>query len=124
VGQIVQVLGGWMPLNLPYGTPLEEAIRQIQTSSSRGWNPVFPKGVPVYVDLDALRRAGKTLKSPMKAPPPDPGNHTYTFRQKLRSVLEPMGLAYEVKDGAIMITTPDAVENPDIVPPEDEGLAQ
>jgi hypothetical protein len=122
-GWIVKVLGGYMPLDWPDGTPLEEAIRQIKVFSSRWPGHHFPKGVTIYVDPEALRRAGKTLKSPMKPPLPDPGNNTYTLRERLRSVLEPIGLAYEVTDGAILITTPDAVENPDIAEPEDEGIA-
>ncbi len=123
--KIVGVLGGWMPLGWPDGTPLEGAIQRIKSASSAGGrSPSFPKGIPIYVDGEALRRTGKTLQSPVKAAAPDPVNTVGpTLREKLRSFLEPMGLAYEVKDGAIMITTPDAVENSDIVVPEDEGIA-
>jgi hypothetical protein len=120
-GYIASAIGGWLAVDWPEGTTLDDAIDRIKSASSR-MNPAFPKGIPIYVDPDALRRAGKTLKSPVKGLPPDPPRSS-TFRQKLRSVLEPMGLAYEVKDGAIMINTLDAVENPDIEEPEDEGIA-
>jgi len=120
-GSITAAIGGWHSVDWPEGITLEDAIDRIKSVSSK-WNPPFPKGIPIYVDPNALRRAGKTLKSPVKGLPPDP-QRKITFRQKLRSVLEPMGLAYEVKDGAILITTPDAVENPDIEEPEDEGIA-
>ncbi len=120
-GQIASAIGGWLSVDWPEGTTLEEAIERIKYASRQSTS--FPKGIPIYVDSDALRRAGKTLKSPVKGLPPDPGRKI-TFRQKLRSVLEPMGLAYEVKDGAIMITTPDAIDNPDSTEPnEDEGIA-
>jgi hypothetical protein len=120
-GHIISAIGGWFSVDWPEGTTLEDAIDRIKTVSSR--IPSFPKGIPIYVDPDALRRVGKTLKSPVKGLPLDPQRQT-TFRQKLQSVLEPMGLAYEVKDGAIMITTPDAIDNPDIqVPEDDEGIA-
>jgi hypothetical protein len=123
---IVSLLsGGWFPIEWPDGTPLEEAIRQITVFTSRSQARHFPKGVPVYVDPNALRRAGKTLKSPMKGLPADP-NGAFALRQKLQSVLEPMGLAFEVKDGSILITTPDAIENPDrleLKEKEDEGIA-
>jgi hypothetical protein len=118
-GQIVRTLDEWLPIDWPEGTSLEDAIERIRSRTSTPWLP-WPKGVPILVDPDALRRAGKTLKSPVKGLHPD---ERYTFRQKLRSVLEPMGLAYEVRDGAIIITTPDAIEDPDIEVPEDEGLA-
>ena len=120
-GQIVRILGRWLPIDWPEGTTLEDAIELIKSRSIRPWWSL-PKGVPILVDPDALRSVGKTLKSTVKGLPPDP-NRSLTFRQILRSVLEPMGLAYEVKDGAIMITTPDAIENPDIEEPEDEGIA-
>jgi hypothetical protein len=122
-GPIVRVLNGWQPVDWPDGTTLEDAIELIKSRSiwSRPWWSL-PKGVPILVDPDALRRVGKTLKSTVKGLPPDP-DRNLTFRQRLRSVLEPMGLDYEVKDGAIRITTPDAIENPDIQEPEDEGIA-
>jgi hypothetical protein len=118
-GKLVSTLGGRGAIDWPEGTSLEDAIERIRTSASTPWLP-WPNGIPILVDPDALRRAGKTLKSPVKGLHPD---ERYTFRQKLRSVLEPMGLAYEVRDGAIIITTPDAIEDPDIEVPEDEGLA-
>jgi len=120
-GQIVRILGGWLPIDWPDGTTLEDTIELIKSRSIRSWSSL-PKGVPILVDPDALRRVGKTLKSTVKGLPPDPGRNL-TFRQILRSVLEPMGLAYEVKDGVIMITTPDAIEDPDIEELEDEGIA-
>jgi hypothetical protein len=122
-GQIVRVLGGWLPIDWPEGTTLEDAIELIKSRSSIAWR-FFPKGVPILIDPDGLRRAGKTLKSPLKALPPDPYPPQIAFRKKLRAVLEPMGLAYEVKDGAIMITTPDSIDHPDVDTPEDnEGIA-
>ncbi len=118
-GQIVRTLGtGWLQFDWPEGTTLEDAIELIKARSAMSLS--FPKGVPILVDPDALRRAGKSLKSPLAELPPNP-DPKITFRKRLRAVLEPMGLAYEVKDGAIMITTPDAIEHPDVDPPEDDG---
>ncbi|MGP0065684.1 MAG: hypothetical protein ACLQGP_19030 [Isosphaeraceae bacterium] len=117
--QIASILGTrWYGIDWSEGTTLEYAIELIKSRTATSWS----KGIPIFVDVDALRRAGKTLKSPVKALPPDTEGK-WTFRQKLRSVLEPMGLAFEVKDGAIMITTPEAIENPEIDTPEDEGIS-
>ena len=73
----------------------------------------FPQGLPVLVDPDGLREAGQTLESPVKVPPKDPvtGNPLSIGRQ-LRIVLEPLGLAVDVKDGAIVITSRGRVEEP------------
>jgi len=122
--EIVRILGRRVAIDWPEGTTLEDAIKLIKSRSTRWWvYSVSNDGVSILVDPDALRRAGKTLESTVKGLPPDP-DRRITLRQMLRSVLEPMGLAYEVlKDGTIMITTPDAIDNPDIEEPEDEGIA-
>ena len=45
-----------------------EAVRRIANGVPRlpDW---FLKGLPIFVDPDGLRDAGKTLESPVKAPP-------------------------------------------------------
>ena len=118
VGHITWAIDNWLNVGWPQGTTLEDAIDRIQTMSSKR-AASLPKGIPIYVDPEALQRTGKTLKSPMVGLPVDPQGRT-RFREKLRTILEPMGLACEVKDGAIWITTPDAIENPMIEQPKDE----
>jgi type II secretory pathway pseudopilin PulG len=120
--QILRLLDHRIPIDWPESTTLEDTIALIKYPT-RLWPYSMPQtGIPILVDPEALRKVGKTLKSTVKGLPTDP-DRTVTFRQKLRSVLEPMGLAHEVKDGAIMITTPDAIENPDIEEPAAEGIA-
>jgi hypothetical protein len=107
-GDLVEIMGRSVPMDWPEGTPLREAIEQIKdgTPASRG----FPRGLPIVVDPDGLREAGKSLSSPMAASPDDPGAKPLSLRRKLRMILEPLGLAAEVKDGAIVITARSRVD--------------
>jgi hypothetical protein len=97
---------GW-----PDGTPLSEAIDEIKQVTA-GWSGLS-KGIPIVVDADGLREAGQSLDSPVKAPPADDKPPEYLpFGQKLRIIVEPLGLAAEVKDGVIVITSRGRVAEP------------
>ena len=66
----------------------------------------FANGLPILVDPEGLREAGQSLSSPVAAPPADePGVPARSLRQQLQMILEPLGLAAEVKEGAIVITS-------------------
>ncbi len=90
-------------LDWPAGTPLRHVIQRVSDSApGRG---SFPKGLPVVVDPDGLREAGRTLDSPVGVPPTDAATgKPLPLGRQLESVLAPMGLAAVVKDGAIVIT--------------------
>ncbi len=104
VPYIADIMRRSVAIDWPDGTTLREAIEQIKTSALP--SRAFPKGLPVLVDSDGLREAGQSLGSPVKAPPGDhPGAGRLTLGQKLGIVLEPLGLGYVVKDGAIVITS-------------------
>ena len=85
------------------GISLGELIEEVK---ARTQGPGLPHGVPIFIDASALREAGKTLISPVKQPPGQP----LPLQQHLRLILEPVGLAYQVKDGAILITSRKAVD--------------
>ncbi len=97
-----------VPMDWPKGTPLGEAIEQIKGGTSTSWR--FPRGLPIVVDPDGLREAGQSLSSPLAAPPKDPNGKPLSLGQTLRAVLEPLGLAAEVRDGAIVITARSRVD--------------
>jgi hypothetical protein len=99
-----------VPMDWPKGTPLGKAIEQIKGGTSTSWR--FPSGLPIVVDPVGLREAGQSLSSPMAAAPPpeDPNGKPLSLRQNLRTVLEPLGLAAEVRDGAIVITARSRVD--------------
>jgi hypothetical protein len=104
-----EIMDRSVPMDWPKGTPLGEAIEQIKGGSSTSWR--FPRGLPIVVDPNGLREAGQSLSSPMAAPPmADPSGNPRPLRQKLRMILEPLGLAAEVRDGAIVITARNRVD--------------
>lgn len=82
-------------LHWPDDSPLAEVIEQIKisTAATRG-SQNFPLGVPVEVDPIGLERAGRSLSSPVPSPPADVN---LTMAEKLRAVLEPLGLACEAR---------------------------
>jgi hypothetical protein len=99
--------------------PLGEAVRRIANCAPRlpDW---FHKGLPIYVDPDGLRDAGKTLESPVKAPPKDPvTGEPLPLARQLRAMLEPLGLAAEIREGEIVITSRGRVDEPADVPGEE-----
>jgi hypothetical protein len=109
-GHLVEIMGRSLPMDWPEGTPLGEAVERIKVGTPPSWG--FPKGRPIVVDPDGLREAGRSLSSPVAAPPDDPGAQPLSLRRKLRMILEPLGLAAEAKDGAIVITARGRVDEP------------
>ena len=59
----------------------------------------FPDGLPVFVQLEGPSSPENLLILPPPAPKELP------IREQLSRLLEPLGLRYELKDGAIMIVT-------------------
>jgi hypothetical protein len=118
---VQHIMGKYHHLNWPDETPLSEVIEQIKQATNR-WLSLFPKGVPIYVDPDGLREAGQSLSSPVAAPPDDSHSQQRPLRQELRMILEPLGLACDVKDGAIVITSRQRVvdESPASAAADDE----
>jgi hypothetical protein len=106
-----------IPFGWPDGTPLSEAIDEIEqvTTGMVG----FSKGLPIVVDADGLREAGQSLGSRLGRPPSDDTPASggappiiLPIGENLRIVLEPLGLAAEVKDGVVVITSRSRVAAP------------
>jgi hypothetical protein len=87
-------------LKWPDGTKLSEAIEWIKQGTRQSPN-LFARGIPLLVDPDGLREAGHSLSSPVMAPP----GGDLSLQKKLRVILEPLGLACQVKDSALLITS-------------------
>jgi hypothetical protein len=97
-------------LNWPDQSPLSEVVEQVRIGTTGRGSPIdFPRGVPITVDLLGLERAGCSLSSPVHSPPGDPD---LTLGEKLRAVLEPLGLACDVRDASLVITARDMVVQP------------
>jgi hypothetical protein len=118
-GQVIARLGAGAKIakgmDWPEGTPLSEVIEQIKSATSRPRE--FPNGIPIYVDLDGLRQAGRSLDSPVRQPPAD---DRLSLGKKLQIILEPLGLACQVKDASVVITSQGMVDESVINPNEDE----
>jgi hypothetical protein len=107
-GDLDVVMSWSAALDWPDGTPLGEAIKRIGESTLGG--PRFPRGLPILVDPDGLREAGRTLDSPVKAPPDAATAGPLSLANELRIILEPLGLVAEVRDGAIVVTSRGRVD--------------
>ena len=101
----VMALRDLTPWERPEDARLGDVVRWVREIPSA--NRVFPRGVPVLVDIEGLREAGQTLDSRLTALPPEPGStpEVPDIREKLRIILDPLGLAAEVRGGAIVITS-------------------
>ncbi len=96
---------GWGPA---YGKamPLEDVLMMVKRRTKGTW---LPKGFPIYVDPVGLEEAGKTMTSPVGT---EPAKGPLRLGDHLRRILKPMGLAYEVKYGLLMITSEEATDAP------------
>jgi hypothetical protein len=95
-----------------------DRIKPIMDRWGQKWG--FSWGVPIYVDSEGLREAGQSLDSPVKAPPADRGPRSDPpLGEKLRIILEPLGLAAAVKDGVVVITSRGKAARPRAVADED-----
>ncbi len=84
-------------------SPLDEVFKSIKALTTK--NPKLPKipnGIPIYIDPLGLQEAEKSMNSRVKRPPMA---DQFTLGEHLERILEPLGLAYEVKDNFLMITS-------------------
>ncbi len=95
-------------LDWPDKTPLAEVIEMIKLATMVG-PPAFPLGVPVAIDFVGLEAAGQSASSPVGRPSADPG---LSLGRKLETVLRPLGLALQIKDATILITSERMVDEP------------
>ena len=87
---------------------LEELIAQLKVFSSRR-TFVLKRGFPIEIDAAGLKEAGQSLASRVQIPPA-PGKDDVSLDELLRRILGPINLAYEIKDGALLITSSQAVD--------------
>jgi hypothetical protein len=88
-------------VNWPDQTPLGEVLEKIKLATRTGF-PRFPLGVPIVIDPVGLEVAGRSLDSPVQQPPAD---QHLSLGKKLQTVLKPLGLACEIKNATIVITS-------------------
>jgi hypothetical protein len=95
------------PLALAYpdGASLAQFLKGIRLRSTG--QPRLATGIPIYVDPIGLSETEQTMASVVKKPPAD---RTLTLREHLTRVLKPLGLGFVIKDGFLMITSEESLD--------------
>src|SRR5262245_35925911 len=81
-------------------------LRDIKKASA-AQPKLSPAGIPIYVDPIGLSEANKTMTSIVKRPPSD---EKLTLREHLKLALKPLGLACTARDGFLMITSEESLD--------------
>jgi hypothetical protein len=89
----------------PDGAALEDMLKDIRARTTG--KPKLKSGIPIYVDPIGLQEANHTMTSKVKRPVII---GRLTLGDEIRQALEPLGLAYGVKDGFMMITSKESWE--------------
>jgi hypothetical protein len=100
------------PIAVPYpdDAPLDEVLKEIKKQTTKHPKlPKIPTGLPIYVDPIGLQEAERSTNSPVRRPP---AADALPLGAHLRRILEPLGLGYVVKDGFLMITSKDPLDDP------------
>lgn len=97
---ILNKLDDPISMSFPNETPLEDVLKFIK-SATTGANDA---GISIYVDPIGLQEAEKTLTSTIMI-----DLEGVPLKTTLRLLLKQLGLAYCVKDGLLMISTPEGI---------------
>ena len=97
---ILKKLEQQVSMNFPNETPLEEVLKYIKSSTTKQGDPPLA----VYIDPAGLAEAEKTMASTVTM-----DLEGVPLKTTLRLLLKQLGLAYCVKDGLLIISTPDDV---------------
>jgi hypothetical protein len=81
-------------------TPLEDVLKYIMTTIKKAGRPPLP----IYVDPKALKEEELTLASPVVM-----DLEGVPLKTALRLMLKQVGLAYCVRDGVVIISSPDGI---------------
>jgi hypothetical protein len=87
-------------MNFADEVPLEDVLKYIKSASEGPNNP----GIPIYVDPVGLQEADKTTTSPVTL-----DLEGVPLKTTLRLMLKQLGLAYCVKDGLLIISSPHGI---------------
>lgn len=96
-----------LSLNWGATAPLEEVISQLKLFTNRRTTRLR-SSFPIEVDFAGLAESGQSLTSLVRLPP-EP-SQILSLDEFMHHVLEPMNLDFEIRDGALFITSHVAVE--------------
>jgi hypothetical protein len=104
---IIDALESPLAVDWPNGTPLDTVLKMLRTKTTG--LPKLKTGMPIYIDPNGLQEAAQTPTSPVKGQPPD---GSMSLGVKLRRALDSLDLAFDVKDGFLMITSKQSLDEP------------
>jgi hypothetical protein len=102
---ILDALDQRFPLTYADEIPLEDILKETKRLSNG--RPKLASGIPIYVDPIGLQEVEKSMTSTVKRPPLA---DKLSLGEHLRIALDPLGLAYVVKDGCLMITSKESLD--------------
>jgi len=100
--KIAAELSKLIDMTFPNETPLEDVLKYIRACTK---SSTYPEGIPIYVDPLGLQEAEKTTASPVIF-----DVKQVALRTALTLILKQLGLAYEVKDGLLRITSQESLD--------------
>jgi hypothetical protein len=94
------------PVVMPFGqsTPLSDVLKYIKSATKQGPND---PGIPTYADAAAFKKAEKTLSSTVRIE-----LEGVPLKTSLSLLLKQLGLTYVVRNGALSITSSNAIRGP------------
>jgi hypothetical protein len=103
--RILEALETPISMSFAAETPLDDVLKYIKQATT---TPDYP-GIQIYVDPVGLQRADCSLNSTVQM-----DLDGIPLRETLRLCLKQLGLAYEVKEGRLRITSEDEFRPPDL----------
>ncbi len=97
---ILEKLEEGVPMKFANETPLEDVLKSIKSALQE----FKPAGIAIYIDPVGLKEAEKTMTSPVIL-----DIEGVPLKTTLRVALKQLGLAYCVKDGLIIISSPKGI---------------
>jgi hypothetical protein len=87
------------PLSMSFAneTSLDDILKYVKKSTA---SPTYPEGIPIYVDPIGLQEAEKSLTSTVTI-----DLQQVPLRTSLSLLLNQLGMAYQIKDGVLKITS-------------------
>ncbi len=101
--RIWEALDQPVPMRFPNETPLEDVLKYIRTAT-RGPDR---KSIPIYVDPVGLQEAEKSMTSTVVI-----DLEGVALKTSLRLCLKQLGLAYNIRDGVLLITSEESAVTP------------
>ncbi len=106
--QIVAKLEEPISMSFPEETPLGDVVKYIRQATV---SSDMPSGIQIYVDPSGLQEAEKTLNSTVQI-----DLEGVPLRRMLQLMLSQIGLAYQVVDGMLYITSSESADNGTLPP--------